>query len=50
MNITKKKETCKYREQTSDYHWGEGREEEWNRGRGLKLQTTMYKISYKNIL
>ena len=27
VNITKKKETNRYREQTSGYHWGEGREE-----------------------
>ena len=26
VNITKKKQTHRYREQTSGYHWGEGRE------------------------
>ena len=27
VNITKKKQTHRYREQTSGYQWGEGREE-----------------------
>ena len=31
-----------YREKTSGYQWGEGREEEQDKGRGL---TTMYKIN-----
>ena len=35
-NITKKKWTHRYREQTSGYQWGEGREEEQYRGRGLR--------------
>ena len=35
MNITKKKQTHRYRE-TSGYQWGEEREEGQDRGRGLK--------------
>ena len=44
MNVTKQKQTYRYREQTSGYWWGEGR------GRGKigvwdqEIQTTMYKI------
>ena len=36
MNITKKKQTQRYREQTSGYQWGDGREEGHYRGRGLR--------------
>ena len=36
MNITKKKQTHRYREQTSDYHWGEARGEGQDGCRGLK--------------
>ena len=36
MNITKKKQTHRYREQTSGYHWGEGRGEGKDNGRGLR--------------
>ena len=32
MTITKKKETHRYREQTSDYQWGEETGEGQNRG------------------
>ena len=32
MNITKKKQTHRYREQTSGYQWWEGQ----NRGRGVR--------------
>ena len=32
VNITKKKQTHRYREETSDYQWGEGHD----RGRGLR--------------
>ena len=35
MNITKKKQTHRYREQTSGYQWGEGRREEQYKGKGL---------------
>ena len=34
MNITKQKQI--HSEQTSDYQWGEGREEEQDRSRGLR--------------
>ena len=34
MNITKRKQTHRYREQTSGYQWGEGREGQ-NRGGGV---------------
>ena len=34
-NITKKKQTHRYREQTSGYQWGEGRKEEQQRGGGV---------------
>ena len=36
VNITKKKQTHRYREQTSSYLWGEGRGEGQYRGRGLR--------------
>ena len=36
MNITKQKQTHRYREQTSGYQWGEGRENRQDRGRGLR--------------
>ena len=36
VNITKKKQTHRYREQTSGYQWGEGRGERQDRGRGLR--------------
>ena len=36
MNITKKKETHRYREQTSGYQWGEGNGEGQHRGRVLR--------------
>ena len=36
MNITKKKETHRYREQTSGYQWGEGRGEGKKGGRRLR--------------
>ena len=35
MNITKQKQTHRYREQISGYQWGQGRGEEQHRGRGL---------------
>ena len=50
VNITKKKLTHRYREQTSGCQWGAGR------GRGnigdgeWELQTIRFKISYKDIL
>ena len=36
VNITKKKQTHRYREQTSGYQWGEGSGEGQCRGRGLR--------------
>ena len=36
VNITRKKQTHRCREQISGYQWGEGREEEQDRGRGLR--------------
>ena len=36
MILTKKKEIHKYKEQTNDYQWGEGRGEGQDRGRGLR--------------
>ena len=48
VNITKKKQTQRYREQISGYQWGEGRGEGKYRGRGLR--GTDYKISYRDIL
>ena len=36
MYVTKQKQTHRYRKQTSGYQWREGREEEQNRGRGLR--------------
>ena len=36
VNITKEKQTHRYREQTSGYQWGEGSREEHDRGRGLR--------------
>ena len=33
MNITKQKQTYRYREQTCAYQWGEGREEGQVRGK-----------------
>ena len=36
MNITRQERIHRYREQTSGYKWGEGREERQDSGRGLK--------------
>ena len=36
VNITKKKQTHRYREQTSGYQWGERSGEGKGRGRGLR--------------
>ena len=36
VNMTKKKQTHRYREQTSGYQWGEERGEGQYRGRGVK--------------
>ena len=36
MNITKQKQTHRYREQTSGYQWGEGSGEGQDVGRGLR--------------
>ena len=50
MNITKKKQTHRYREQLSSYQWGEGKGGEGNIVVGIKRYKLMYKISYKDIL
>ena len=36
VNITWKKQTHRYREQTGDYQWGEGRREGKYSGRGVR--------------
>ena len=36
MNITKKKQTHRYRKQTGGYQRGEGRDEAQDKGRGLR--------------
>ena len=36
MNITKKKQSHRYRKLTSGYQWGEGKGDEQDRGRGLR--------------
>ena len=36
VNKTKKKQTHRYREETSSYQWGEGKEKGQDRGRGKK--------------
>ena len=46
VNTTEKKQTYRYREDTSGYQWGEG-----NIGVGdYTVQIISYKISYKDIL
>ena len=45
MNITKRKQTYRYREQTSGYQQGEGSGEGQYRARELEVQTTVYKIN-----
>ena len=41
----KKKDTHKYREQTSGYQWGGKSRKGQDRSRGLSHKTTMYKIN-----
>ena len=36
MDVTKQKQTVRYREQTSDFHWDDARWKEQDRGRGLR--------------
>ena len=36
MKVAQKKQAHRYREQTSGYQWGEGREARQERGKGLK--------------
>ena len=50
VNKIKKKETHRYREQTSGYYWGEGSGEGQYRVGDEEIQTIRYKISYKDIL
>ena len=45
MNITKQKETLRYKVQTSGYQWSSGREEKQDRGR--RLRGTDYYIQDK---
>ena len=45
MNITKQKQTDRYRKETSGYQWGEGWEERQDRGKGLRGTSTVYKIN-----
>ena len=45
MNVTKQKQTHRYREQTSGYQWGDGSGEGQDSGRGLAIQTVLSKIS-----
>ena len=44
VNITKKQQTHRYREQTSGYQWGEGRGEGQYRDGGWEVQAIGYKI------
>ena len=43
MNITKKKQTHRHREQASGYQWGEGRREGQYSGKGLR--GTNYRVT-----
>ena len=45
VNITKKKHTHRYREQTSDYQSGEGQGEGQDRVGEQEVQTTVYEIN-----
>ena len=45
MYTTKQKQAHRYREQTSGYQWGDGSGEGQDSGRGLEMQTVLYKIS-----
>ena len=45
MNITKKKQTRRYRKQTSGYQWGERRGTGKIEEGDLEVKTTMYKIN-----
>ena len=45
MNITKQKQTHSYGEQSSGYHWEEGRERGNIGVRDKGVQNTMYKIN-----
>ena len=47
MNTTKRKQTHRYREQISGYQCGERNRE--GQIVDYKVQTTMYKISYKGV-
>ena len=49
MNVTIKKQTHRYKEQTRGYQWGDGKEGQ-NNDAGLRDKITVYKISYKDIL
>ena len=49
-NVTKEKQTHRYRGQISGYQWGERSGERQLRGRKLYVQTIVYKIRYKDVL
>ena len=49
-NVTKEKQTHRYRGQISGYQWRERRGERQLRGRKFHVQTIVYKIRYKDIL
>ena len=44
VNITKKRQTHRYRKQTSGYWWGEGSVWEGNKGIKLKVNMGLYEI------
>ena len=48
VNITKKKQSHRYREQTDGYRWGEGRWDGQYRSRGGRLTNYYLKIIYKD--
>ena len=49
-NVTKEKQTHRYRGQISGYQWGEQSGERQLMGRKLYVQTIVYKIRYKDVL
>ena len=50
VDVTKKKQTHRNKKQISVYQWGEQRGEGQHGARGLKVQTTRYQITCKDIL
>ena len=47
---TKKKQTHRYRAQTSSYQWRKGRGTGHYGGGGVRVQTIRYKVNYRDIL